>query len=397
MAANNRKFGDVVRRQTVREEFKQFVLEKFIDNKWWMKALILLGLGGLITLLAVYVPVILVVAITLIPIYIPVYFWVGHRRRKNWDYIAVVRIKDKKITKEVNLDEDFNMKIETVASKSDAFDLYMAPAKLFSTTASKNTIQEINTIVRKTSDGRTVHIAESMSIEDSDDVSDEDVVYGKRARKTIVLRGTPDETYGNIAILRAVSGITVNVNKKFEKTLDRIMKTGIVEPETVGEIRKKYKEALSQVDTINDKLLEIRDEIGIFPFQPIDLKTLRDDNERAFVVGVGEWKGEWHTKLLNAKKYKDLSPDELMPSILHMVDRARVVDTELTQIQMFQKQRDNKNVLNMFGEFLKLVGWNPEEIKRMTETEAKQKGLLTSTELTQEMTGEDDAEDEEAE
>ena len=42
MAANNRKFGDVVRRQTVREEFKQFVLEKFIDNKWWMKALILL-------------------------------------------------------------------------------------------------------------------------------------------------------------------------------------------------------------------------------------------------------------------------------------------------------------------------------------------------------------------
>ena len=64
---------------------------------------------------------------------------------------------------------------------------------------------------------------------------------------------------------------------------------------------------------------------------------------------------------------------------------------------MFQKQRDNKNVLNMFGEFLKLVGWNPEEIKRMTETEAKQKGLLASTELTQEMTGEDDTEDEEVE
>ena len=41
MATNNRTFGEAVKRQTVWAEFKQYFLEKFLDNKWWQKILII--------------------------------------------------------------------------------------------------------------------------------------------------------------------------------------------------------------------------------------------------------------------------------------------------------------------------------------------------------------------
>lgn len=397
MATNNRTFGEAVKRQTVGAEFKQYFLEKFLDNKWWQKILIIVAFLAVVAFFAAYAPVVILIAISIIPLYIPVYLWVARSRRKHYDFIIIPRIKDKKITKEVKMDDDFDLKIETIASKSDAFDIYMAPTKLFSTASSKNTIQEINTIVRKTSDGRTVHIAESMSSEDYEDGGDEEILLGRKTRRAIVLRGTANESYGNIAILRAVNGVTMNVNPKFDKTIKMIEKNGLVEPEIIGELRKIYSEAMDYIEKANDNCMRIQEEIGVLPFTPIDVNHFRDSNERAFVVGVANWKGDWVEKMHRALKYHEVAPETLMPSILHMIDRANVVDTELTQIEMFQHQRNNKNVLNMLGDFLTLLGWDPKEVKRMMEREATQKGLVVTTDLNNEITGNDDGEAEEEE
>ena len=397
MATNNRTFGEAVKRQTVGAEFKQYFLEKFLDNKWWQKILIIVAFLAVVAFFAAYAPVVILIAISIIPLYIPVYLWVARSRRKHYDFIIIPRIKDKKITKEVKMDDDFDLKIETIASKSDAFDIYMAPTKLFSTASSKNTIQEINTIVRKTSDGRTVHIAESMSSEDYEDGGDEEILLGRKTKRAIVLRGTVNESYGNIAILRAVNGVTMNVNPKFDKTIKTIEKNGLVEPEIIGELRKIYSEAMDYIEKANDNCMRIQEQIGVLPFTPIDVNHFRDSNERAFVVGVANWKGDWVEKMHRALKYHEVDPETLMPSILHMIDRANVVDTELTQIEMFQHQRNNKNVLNMLGDFLTLLGWDPKEVKRMMEREATQKGLVVTTDLNNEITGNDDTEAEEEE
>jgi hypothetical protein len=385
-----RKFG-VVKRPSVRQDFYQWVLEGFIDYKGWQRlGLILLG-GSVFIFLLAYFPAILLVGITILPFYPVVHWLVGKSRRKKYAVLLIIRLKHKKVMKKVTVGDNFNVDVETIETTSDTADIKLVPENVISSGRNQNAVEMVNTVERRMRNGRKLYIGEDMSIDQEEDAPQNMV---KQQKGSITVFGAPDESFGNVALLTAISGITVKVNAKFEKTLRKIEQHGTLDPEDIARIRHNIKQVYDLIDQANDIIYGVQEEIQMFPFEPIDIDTIKRKYERQFIVGVGNWKGEWAEKMKQLGEYRKERPDTLMPHMLSLAEQSNIVSQQLMTLGLFAKQMQGRATLAALKQLLDLFGYDSEEIRRVIEIEVKRKGLIPTTDLEKEQEEEKEEEEE---
>ncbi len=375
-----RKFG-VVKRPTTREDFWQWVLEGFIDYKGWQRLLLILAGIGAFLLLIAYFPSILLVGVTILPFYFVVHWLVGKFRRVKYSALLLLRIMHKQVQKTVTIGDNYDITIETIETTSDAADLKMVPENIIQPTASKDGINFVNVVSRRMPNGRKLYIAETLSTDQ--DETDEDHP-AKKQKGPLTAYGAPDESFGNVALLTAVAGITLKVNPKFEKVLKKIEDHGQLEPQDIARLRSNMKTVYDLIGQANDIIYAVQEEIQMFPFDPIDVRTLKKRHERQFVVGMAKWKGEWAEKMARLGDYRHETPDSLMPHMLSLAEQANHVSQQLIEIGLFSKQMQGRATLAALEQLLKIFGYDSEEIKRVIEVEVKRKGLIPTTEIAEE-------------
>lgn len=375
-----RKFG-VVKRASIKEDFWQWVLEGFFDYKGFQRLLLILAGAGAFLFLVTYFPSILIVGITLLPFYFVVHWLVGKFRRVKYSVVLIIRLKHKKVQKKVTIGDNYDINIETIETTTDAADLKMIPENIISPTKSKDSVNFVNMVERRMPNGRKLYIGETKST-DQDDVDEDHPA--KKQKGPLTIYGAPDESFGNVALLTAVAGISVKVNPKFEKVLKKIEEHGQLEPQDIARLRHNMKSALELIKQANDIAYSVQQEIQVLPFEPIDVQTLRKRHERQFVVGVAKWKGEWAEKMTKLGEYRQETPDTLMPHMLSLAEQANVVSQQLIEIGLFSKQMQGRATLAALEQLLKIFGYDSEEIKRVIEIEVKRKGLIPTTELADE-------------
>ena len=380
---DKRKFG-IVKRASLREDFWQFVLENFIDYKGWQRLGLIVAGGVTFIFLVAYFPSILLVGITIMPVYFVVYWLVGKSRRTRYAVLLLIRLRHKKVPQKVTIGDNYNIDIDTIETTSDMADIKMIPENIITSGRHKSGVEMVNIVERRMPNGRKLFIGETTSheLDDADEENNENP--SKKQKGSLTIYGYPDESFGNVALLTAVSGITIKVNPKFEKTLKKIEQHGILDPEDIARIRHNMKKVYELIDQANDIIYAVQEEIQVLPFDPIDVRTLKRKHERQFIVGMGKWKGEWAERMKLLGKYRSETPDTLMPHMLSLAEQANTISQQLIEIGLFSKQMQGRATLAALEQLLKLFGYDSEEIKRVIEIEVKRKGLIPTTELEKE-------------
>lgn len=388
-----RKFG-TVKRPTIMGDFWQYTLEQFYEYKGFQRlGLILLGLFTTLFLVA-YFSAIVFVAISLIPVYFVVNYLVGKSRRKNYSLYLKIPVKHKKVHRQTRIGDNYDIQIDTIETKTDVADVKLIPEKIIAGgNKMSGGINTVNIVERRLTNGRKLYIAEADSLTDEgEDVEDVDIK--KRQKGTVTIYGSPDESYGNIALLTAVSGITIKVKPKFEKQMKKIEEHGLVDPSDIARIRSDAKKVWELIDQANNIIYSIQEEIQAFPFDPIDVESIKRKHERQFLVGMGKWKGEWAEKMERLGAYKQETADTLMPHMLSLAEQANIISQKLIEMELFSKQMMGRATLSSLKELLEITGYDSGDLKRVIEVEVKRKGLIPTQEVEEEkMVEEEEAEE----